>query len=179
MPHLQTAQECDARAGNAPAQPERLDLELTVADLSEFAHLMPPSALELVRAIGADAAVSLMRGCGGAQLVVPKFQDHNRAGARRWAQLAEIVGEAAMPGLAAHYGGGLLDVPRCAQLLAAKRDAWVRRRFDELTYTAGRGLCARDAVFTIGLALAAAGRPLTYRQIERVVNQTAAGLVCA
>jgi hypothetical protein len=170
MHPLQNNQHCDERASHEPARRQRIEFGLSVTDLRDWAELVPRSALDLVRAIGADAAVALMRGFGGAQLVVPKHADHNRAGAIRWWQLAEIVGEAAMPGLTAYYGGSLLDVPRCAQILAAKRDAWVRDRFDKLTGSLGAALSARDAVLSIGLDLAGAGSPLTYRAIERIIN---------
>jgi hypothetical protein len=156
------------------------DLDIAQTDLVELGHLLPPSGLELVRTIGPRAAVALMRGLPGVQLVVPKHEHANPAGARRWAQLAEIVGAPQMPGLAAIYGGGLLDVPSCKALINEKRNRWLRRRFDELTTRPVEPIAAepssippmskRQAVFELGLELAGARRGLTYRQIERLID---------
>jgi hypothetical protein len=168
MPPLQNVPNGAERPPfKAPALPH---LGLTVDDLRELAHLAPAGALDLAGAIGAGPAVALMLGLGGAQVMVPKHPNHNRAGARTWAQLAEIVGDDAMPRLAARYGGFFLDVPLCTRLLAEKRDSWVRNRFDQLTHSKGPALSAREAVRTIGLDLAGAGKPLTYRAIERIIN---------
>lgn len=153
-----------------PDQAMRACLILTAYDVRELAHLLPPSALELVRAIGPDAAVALIGGLPGVQLVVPKYAAANPAGARRWAQLAQLVGADVMPHLVAVYGGGQLDVPTCAALLLEKRNRWLRRRFDDLTAPAGPTLSRRSAVYELGIELALASHVLTYRQIERVID---------
>lgn len=54
---------------------ERFDL--TAADLHQLAHLLPPSAAELVRTVGADAAAALMRRLPGVQLQVPRHRAAN------------------------------------------------------------------------------------------------------
>lgn len=150
--------------------------DLAAADLHELAHLLPPTAAELVRTVGEEAAVALMHRLPGVQLQVPKHRGANAAGARRWGQLAAVIGDAATQALATSHGGQVLDIPTCLALLNEKRNRWLRARFDGLTASARsaaaeRPLSGRAAVYEIGVELAAAGRVMTYRQIERVLQQ--------
>ncbi|MCU0963566.1 MAG: hypothetical protein MUF08_00580 [Burkholderiaceae bacterium] len=147
--------------------------DLVAADLHELAHLLPPSAADLVRAVGQDAAAALMHRLAGVQLQVPRHRNANPAGARRWAQLEAVIGDAATEALARNHGGEVLDVPTCLALLVEKRNRWLRARFDWLTSSSGPGLpmSGRAAVYEIGIELVAAGRGMTYRQIERVLQE--------
>lgn len=140
------------------------------ADLRELAHLLPPSAVTLIRVAGEAPALALMQGWPGVLFNVPLRGDANRAGVARWRLLADAVGEAAMPALMAHYGGGLLEVPVCRDLILRKRNRWIRRRFDDLTSLQGPALSAWAAVQEINLALSQSGGPLTLREVQKVVN---------
>lgn len=144
--------------------------EIDVADLQALAHLLPPSAVELVRAVGPQAACALLRELPGVQVFVPKHQAANAAGARRWEQLSRIVGAGAMPGLLRHYGGNVIDIPLCLAATVEKRNRWIRSRFDELTNPRGANLSKRSAVYEIGLEIATVRRGMTYRQIERAID---------
>lgn len=150
-----------------PAHPHA---PLTLADLSgPLAHLLPPTAAALVRAVGVDAALALLTRYPGVQIPnVPKHPDANPHGARRWAALAEVMGEVAMQALARSHGGGGLDVPTCHALRVARRNAHLCSRFDQLTASPpkGEGLSKNRAVELLGLEMA----PMTYRQVELVVD---------
>lgn len=160
----------DAASPQACQPPQRW---VEPADLVQHADWLPPSAHSLVRVAGTDAALALMQRCPGVQFVVPRHRDANAAGAARWQALAEVVGEAAMPAITAHYAPGVLDVPTCRELLTHKRNTWIRQRFDGLTSLHGAALSAYAAVQEINLALAQAGWPLTLREVQKVVNAAA------
>ncbi|MFM2056072.1 MAG: hypothetical protein RLY71_457 [Pseudomonadota bacterium] len=151
--------------------PRRLDAQA----LQDFAALLPPSALALRRHLGDEVALLLLNRLPGAQLPIPKHPDANAHGARRWARYAELLGEPAMQALAAHWGGTLLDVPVCAQLLDAVRDRWLRARFDALTRVhppGGPALSSYAALGELCEALASAGQPLTFRHVQVIVNRS-------
>lgn len=151
-----------------PAMPHAFELDAD--DLRSLAHLLPPSAAELARAIGAEAAAALMRELAGVQILVPRRADANPAGRRRHAQLEAIVGPRAMPALLANYGGNALDIPVCLAAVVEKRNRWIRARFDHLTSRAGGAISRRQAVYELGLELHTVRRGLTYRQIERAIE---------
>lgn len=144
------------------------------ADLVELAHLLPPSAVTLIRVVGAPAALALMQNRPGVLFTVPLRSDANPAGVARWRLLADAVGieviEAEMLALTAHYGGGVLEVPVCRDLILHKRNRWIRARFDQLTSLRGPALSAWGAVQEINLALSQSGWPLTLREVQKVVN---------
>ena len=154
--------------------PER---HVTPSDLVHLAAWLPPTAATLVRLLGDLPALRLMRDLPGVQMTVPLHRNANRDGARRWALLASVVGESAMPALVAHWGGGVLDVPVCRDLATEKRNRWICGRFDDLSASAasgGTGLSAYGALQEINLALAQAGWPFTLREVQKVVNAEAA-----
>jgi hypothetical protein len=141
------------------------------ADLAPLGHLLPPAAVTLLRVLGPVPALALLRAWPGVQVPVPKHPDKRAGGVRRWAEIAEVVGDAAMPALAGHWGGSLLDIPLCTHLLAEKRNRWLRERFDELTNVRGAGISGYHAIQELCLALAEAGQPLNYREVQRVLQR--------
>lgn len=150
--------------------PAHLHAPLTLADVQgPLAHLLPASAAQLVRALGPEAALAVLNHFPGVQIPnVPRHPDANPHGARRWAMLAGVMGEAAMARLAASHGGQGLDVPNCHALRTARRNAWLRQRFDALVATPpqGQGLSKNAAVELLVLAFA----PITWRQVELIVD---------
>lgn len=138
-------------------------------DLADLEHLMPPSVHTLVDCIGAPAALALLNTWPGAEVKVPRFPDANPAGARRWAQLAEVVGEDAMQRLADFYGGDVLAIPLCSRARQEKRNRVIRRDFDQFTtrQPTGFGLSKTDAIREIGMRYA----PISARQIESILNR--------
>lgn len=145
-------------------------VRLTEAALTELAHLLPPSAAAMQRTLGTPAALALLNGLPGVQLLVPKRPDSSLAALRRWELLQGLVGEAAMPAVVALYGGNMLEVPICGALLREMRNRWLRARFDELLR---HELCQTKAaaVYELGIELAGAGCAMTYRQIEMCIDQ--------
>jgi len=139
-------------------------------DLVHLSHMLPPTALTLVRVAGVDAALALLRTWPGIRFPCPKHPSANDAGARRWQQLADVVGEAAMGPITAHYGGSDLEIPLCVALLAEKRNRWIRARFDDLVSPRLACLPGTAAVTELGLALAEAGQALDWRQIMRILD---------
>ena len=143
-------------------------IHLTERSLHELAHLLPPSAVALVDAVGPVHALALIRQLPGVQLVVPNHCSANAAGARRWAMLAEVIGQQGMHDLAKAYGGQMLEVPTCIAARTEQRNRWLRQRFDEIS---AAGHTKATAVYELGLELAAAGWLVTHRQIERCIDQ--------
>lgn len=142
---------------------------LTAASLATVGHLLPPTAQTLIRRLGAEAALALLNKLPGAQLPVPKGADNNEHGARRWARIAEVVGDALMPTIAEHWGGDMLDVPLCLQALDEQRNRWLRERYDELTSARGPALSSYHALEELQLVMAEAGQPLTFRVVQQIV----------
>lgn len=88
-------------------------MEIDIADL-------PPSAAEIVSAVGIEAALRLVDAWGGLRLYVPHYmtEDHS---------LVNLLGGDSADRLAAHFGGERIQVPRCLQALRAMRNARIRR----------------------------------------------------
>lgn len=165
---------------NAPVlTPERLVLvalpahhvlsAISANDLAALAAWVPPSGAELVRVLGVSGALALLNGLGGVQLWVPKGPCNNPAGARTWAYVARVVGEAAMLDLAREWGGQWLEVPTLDALRKERRNRAMRCQFDQLTAKApqGTGLSKARAVQELCLRFA----PITWRQIETIVDR--------
>lgn len=144
-------------------------LHLTETSLHELAHLLPPSATELVRTVGATAALELVHRLPGVQVLVPRVARPGTSAERRWQLLASVVGASVMPELVAVYGGNMLDVPSCQAARQEQRNRWMRQRFDVLTRRIQYTKAA--AVTELGMELAMAGWPMTYRAIERAIDQ--------
>lgn len=142
---------------------------LTVDDFANLDHLMPETARVLAGCMGVEAAVNLLNTWPGVEVKVPRFPDANPAGAKRWAQMAAVVGEPAMRTLAALYGGTVLEIPLCSRVQQEKRNRVIRQDFDRFTSKppAGVGLSKAEAVQEIGIRYA----PISVRQIKSILNQ--------
>lgn len=102
-----------------------------VAAAPMLASDLPETARNLVRLIGWSATQALVRELGGIPYPVPKGPNNNRAGAQRFARLAEIVGEPAALTLVAEYGGeGVLTVPNCKTAVARAAMREMKARCD-------------------------------------------------
>jgi hypothetical protein len=142
---------------------------LTGDDFTELTHLMPETARTLAQCIGTEATVALLNAWPGVEVKVPRFPDANPAGARRWAQMAAVIGAPAMERLAALYGGTTLEIPLCSRVRQERRNRVIRQDFDQFTSKppAGIGLSKTEAVQEIGMRYA----PISARQIESIINQ--------
>lgn len=146
-----------------------LDAPLTVADLTQYACLIPASGHELLHLLGMDAGVRLINALRGVQLVVPRGPCNNAAGAHAWKFLVAIVGEAATLTLSQAYAGRMLNVPRLEDLRRERRNTALRADFDRLTASAathGQGLSKTRAVQQLALAY-----QLTWRAVEMVIDR--------
>lgn len=151
------------------AHPPRPAAHLTVQDLLTLGHLLPASARELVRCVGECAALLLLNQLPGLILPMPKTATGNRHGARRWQQLAALVGQDATALIAAQYGGFVLEINTCAALRTERRRRWLRAGFDMLTTGPG-GLSKNHAIEQLAIELARAGDPMSNRGIEQAVD---------
>jgi Mor transcription activator family len=88
------------------------------------ASLLPPMALAVVQACGADAAARLLMWQPGARICVPKVAEREHV-------LAEVMGWAGYRGLVARYGDQRIALPRCEKLFRALRNAAVVRAYGQ------------------------------------------------
>lgn len=139
---------------------------LTPDDIEAVRGLMPYTALAIIHAIGEVAACTLINERPGVTIIIPKHPDANPAGARRWAELAELIGEPEMGRLAAWRGGEPLSVPVCKAARDELRARAIRRMYDRLTGV--DRLSGRQAVYEIGLRFA----PITSRAIELICSRS-------
>lgn len=141
---------------------------ITGADLTQFAHLVPPSGQSVLRMLGVEAGLVLLNGLRGAQIVVPKGPCNNPGGARTWKRLVCVIGEPAMNVLARQMGGECLEVPMLDALRTERRNQAIRSQFDQLTASApaGEGLSKARAVQELGLT-----HVLTWRQLEAILDR--------
>jgi len=140
-------------------------LRLTPDDCEAVRGLLPYTAHALIATIGAPAACTLLNERPGVQIMVPRHPDANPAGARRWAELAELIGDPAMVALAARFGGEALSVPVCKAARAELRARAIRAMYDRLTRV--ERFSGRQAIYEIGLQFA----PITSRAIEGICTR--------
>ncbi len=137
---------------------------LTEEDLAAVGHLLPETAHELIHRLGAAAALRLFNAWPGIQTQIPRRPDANAAGRRKWAAMADILGEEPMRRLAAHWGGEILDVPMCRAARDEIRNRAMRAEFDRLTLD--DGISKTQAVQIIGLKFG-----MVYRQVEKLIDR--------
>ncbi|MBN8462666.1 MAG: hypothetical protein J0M01_07610 [Dechloromonas sp.] len=131
---------------------------LLLAELSRL-PLFPRSASDLIRVAGPEAAAALIGAWPGQQFPVPAVVGGgNPAGARRWAQLAEIVGEAAAARIVQWCPGADLYIPSLKEVIWSRAQDAIRADFDRLT-TAG-GYSVREAVFELGIQYGCSGKAI-------------------
>lgn len=124
---------------------------------------LPPTARLLAEIIGLPEAQRLIEALGGLTITFSKGQ--RRDGQARYAEVAEIVGEAGALLLAERLGGAPISIPRCTAAMRAARDDQMREQFDQLT----RNVSARAAV-----AQLARTHRMTDRNVWRVLGSPAA-----
>lgn len=148
-----------------PFHPAHLYSPLRLEDITQLCDFLPLSAQELVQSIGAEEALALISRWGGVQIInIPKTPSNNPHGARRWALLAEVIGEHGMEKLAKSHGGKHLNVPLCHDLRLVRRNRAIVAEFDVLTK--GGQIKKNKAVELLVLKFA----PITYRQVEKVLD---------
>lgn len=144
---------------------------MTHDELHSVYSLLPYTAQALIDALGASAALALLDARPGCTILIPKHADKHPSGARRWVELAEIVGAEAMQALAKRYGGDVLDIPTCKRARDELRARKIRAEFDRLTRE--EKLSGNQATYEVGLKFA----PITSRAIELICGKVDAGRV--
>lgn len=140
-------------------------LRLTPEDCEAVRGLLPYTAHALIAAIGELATCTLINERPGVTIIIPKYSDANPAGARRWAELAGLIGDEAMTCLAERWGGEPLSIPVCRAARDELRARAIRALYDQLTRR--DGVSGRQAHYEIGLRFA----PITSRAIEMICNR--------
>ncbi|HAF56026.1 MAG TPA: hypothetical protein DCL01_12660 [Thauera sp.] len=109
---------------------KRKDLQ---AQASRFIsdHDLPETALDLIGLIGWERTQALIAELGGVPFPVPKRANNNAAGARRYLQLAEIVGRQAADVILRCYGDDVLNIPNCKTALRRARNRAIVSFYDD------------------------------------------------
>jgi hypothetical protein len=118
---------------------------------------LPAVIQEIVRLIGHEAAMALVREFGGREWRIPKGE-----GGALWAALVEVIGEPATRVLCRAFGGEPLYVAFCDQALRRDRNRRLIERYDALL---GDGHSSRGAVSVL-----VGEFRICYRMIEKIVN---------
>lgn len=120
-----------------------------LAELSRL-PLFPRSARDLIRVAGMEGAAQLVTAWPGQQFPVPAvIGGGNPAGARRWGQLVEIVGEPVATRIVKWEPGADLYIPSLKEVVWSRTQDQIRAEFDRLTTTGGYSV--REATFELGL----------------------------
>lgn len=93
-------------------------------------ELLPRTVRDIARIVGIEAALSLVAMLGGLDFPVPRGEDNNRAGNRRFAMLAEAMGEPAAHALCREFGGERVFIPLCQKVQCRIRHRTIIREFD-------------------------------------------------
>lgn len=107
----------------------------------EELELLPETARQLVRLLGLDATLNLVRAMGGRTVRIP--HGNTARGRAVLAGLARCVGEEGARALAREYAATQLYIPRCARAFAALRNAALARDVEQWS---GQGLSRRGTV---------------------------------
>lgn len=102
-----------------------------MSGLNEVLHLLPETARTLIRLVGLTATMRLVEAWPGIKFPVSKNQ--RRDGAIRFEMLAEIVGVEAAETITRHFGGDVLNIPKCQDALRELQHRQIRAEFDSIT----------------------------------------------
>ncbi len=125
---------------------------MTPALLAELSRLplFPRGARDLIRVAGLEGAAQLVTAWPGQQFPVPAvIGGGNPAGARRWGQLVDIVGEPVATRIVKWAPGADLYIPSLKEVAWSRTQDQIRAEFDRLTTTGGYSV--REATFELGL----------------------------
>lgn len=132
---------------------------MTPEELQDLSTLpqFPKTAGELIHIAGIDATAALITAWPGQEFPVPVHgRRANKLGARRFEQLAEIVGEEAAQRIVDHWGGLKLTIPNCKAAVWVRQQSDIRAMYDRLT--GQKGYSHPEAIFEIGIAHRVSGR---------------------
>lgn len=146
-------------------------LHVTVQDLADFGHLLKPVAAEMMHVLGTELAATIINAWPGALLAVPMPESSRADGQRRRDELLRVLSRDELLKLCTAWGGQELRVPVLRSLLFAKRQRWLRTTHDALTSGNPPAVKSKtEAVYVMGMQLAAAGLAMTSKHIEMVLD---------
>ena len=161
-------------ADHKPTEAELLRAELlqvTEQDLIDFADAVPPGAGEVVRVLGASLAIKVFNAWPGLFLRIPAPQSKRQDGQRRREELMRVLTDEETLRFCTAWAGEPLRVPVMRSLLSAKRQRWLRATHDALTSGNPPAVSSKtEAIYVMGMRLAAAGLAMTSHQIEMVLD---------
>jgi hypothetical protein len=144
--------------------------QITAHDLVEFRHTIPPPMLYLMKCIGDGPALALFNAFMGVELTVPGADKRRTRAAKLWDELEAVIGAEATDKLAKEYGTERLQIPVFRALRGEKRLKYIRTAFDTRTASTGPAMTARAAIRSICMDLNRVGWPMTFHQIEMILN---------
>lgn len=121
----------------------------------EDMELLPTFMRDVARLCGLKPSLGLVALFGGLDFPVPKGDANNRAGMRRFAMIAEAMGDEAARIFCREYGGERVFIPFCRNLMLRIRNRAIIREF-------GEGAKVSDLVLR---------HKLCYRQIEKILKR--------
>lgn len=138
-------------------------------DLSLY-PLFPKTAKDLILVAGLEAAAALITAWPGQDWPIPvRAGGASKQGEKRYAQLQEIVGDAAAKRIVTWGAGGTLIVPNLKVVIHQRNQERARQLYDQLIRD---GYSSREAIFEIGIKFLIAKRTM-----EKIVNQPNCQLV--
>lgn len=120
---------------------------------------MPAMGKELIRTIGIEATLALVREFGGMELRFNKTG--NGRGADRFATIVETVGSDNAYRLAKEWTDEKVYIPFCCKAVSVLRNRAIIQDFDQLAKEHSGAEAVRQLVRKYGL---------TYRQIEKIIS---------
>lgn len=145
--------------------------QITAHDLVEFRHTIPAPMLDLMKCIGDGPALALFNAFMGVELRVPGADKRRTRSAKLRDDLEAVIGAEATDKLAKEYGTERLQIPVFRELRVQKRLKYVRTAFDTRTASTGPAMSAREAIRSICMDLNRGGWPMTFHQIEMMLNR--------
>lgn len=145
--------------------------QITADDLVEFRHTIPDPMLQLMKVIGEGPALALFNAFMGVELTVPGADKRRARSAKLRDDLEAVIGAEATDKLAKEYGTERLQIPVFRELRMQKRLKYVRTAFDTRTASTGPAMSAREAIRSICMDLSRGGWPMTFHQIEMMLNR--------
>lgn len=125
--------------------------------------ILPASAANLVRLLGAGPALELALNVGGMTVQFSSGRPY-AAGLSVYDRLSDVIGEAAVNKIALHYAACELYIPLCVSALRVLRNRAVCRRYDAITANGESGRAAiRELVVEFRLS---------DKSIKNIINNT-------
>ncbi len=135
--------------------------DLNEQEITLVVPLLPATAAEIVKVIGLENSLNLFVEFGGMNWVFAKGRPPAGIGARRFEELAAVIGAENAIRLGATFPDEEIYIPRCIIAMNALRDRQIIKDFDEMT----KQISTREAYNQLARRYRCSSRA-----IERAVN---------